>query len=401
MVRPEKNRYDVIEKTLDKITKPSRPRTRATYRSYINRYFELLKINDPNKYFDDKRNYVDDVWKVARKIKDWPPKTQITFISCIKRFLIRNKVNISTFEWEDIRKQYESYALINDVIPKPGQLKQLLQLASPKIKTLVMFLATTGCRLDETLHLTWNDIDMENRKVALLPEITKSKKKRFTFFTEETKELLEMWKKERKRHLANAYRKSAYVREQLSKKGYDIKKNENGVWEIYKDGKHIDIETLIEMDQRIFPFASNNAKEMWIALLEKAGKPYNEKDRNPKFKFERYRYHIHSLRKFWFHSFQNTGANKNHIDFMGGHRSLLDATYTDFWNDDKPLKKTYDDFSNCLFIFESKPDLTEVNENLKQKDEKISNLERELQELKAQVIEMRLEKLEKVNGIKK
>ncbi|GAI37625.1 unnamed protein product, partial [marine sediment metagenome] len=268
-----KPKYEVIEKTLDKITK--KPRTKAVYRSYINMYFKLLKVSNPNEYFTDKRNYTADMWKVADEIINMPPKTQQTFISCVKRFLIRNDVEIKTMEWQDIYSRNElneAYALTNDVIPKPEQLKRLLQLANPKIKTLAVFLATTGCRLNEALQLTWNDIDMDSRMIKLSPEIVKrrgEKGRRYTFFTEETKDLLESWKQERVRFLKNSMNKSIYVRNRLETQGYKIKR-ENNKFKIYKNGKKIDKKEIIALEQRIFPFSSQTATVSWHGLLEKA-----------------------------------------------------------------------------------------------------------------------------------
>ncbi|MCK4348823.1 MAG: site-specific integrase, partial [Thermoplasmatales archaeon] len=337
MTRPIKKKYEIIENALDKITK--KPGTKSTYRSYINRYFKILGVENPNSYLTSNRNYTDDIWTVAKEIENIPAKTQQTFVSAVKRFLRRLDVDIKAREWEDISSRNELtkvYALTDDVIPKSSQLKQLLQLSTPKIKILVLFLATTGCRLNEALQITWKDVDMDKRKVKLSGEITKSSMKRFTFFTEETKDALEAWKIERHRFITHSMKKSIFVRNQLAKDGFEIKKK-NDKWVIYKDGKRIDREKVIELDQRVFPFSSYTAQASWITLLEKAGMPFNEKDNNPKFDRPRYRFHIHCLRKFWFHSFQNTGANKNHIDFMGGHQSLLDATYTDFLSEPDKL----------------------------------------------------------------
>ena len=273
MTRPPKPKFDVIENTLGMITK--KPRTKATYRSYINMYFRILGVKNPDKYFTDNRDYTADIWKVAKKIENMPPKTQQTLVSSVKRFLQRNDIEIKTREWEDISSRNElkmAYSIVDDVIPKADQLKRLLQLSSPKIKTLVMFLATTGCRLNEALSLKWKDIDMDKRTVTLLPEITKKRKKRFTFFTEETKEVLEAWKRERHRFIKLSMKKSIYVRNQLAKDGFEIKKK-NDKWVIYKDGKPVERDKVIALDQRVFPFTSANAHQAWVALLSQAKQP--------------------------------------------------------------------------------------------------------------------------------
>jgi len=394
MSRPPKPKFEIIEKTLDKITK--KPRTRATYRSYINMYFKLLGVKNPNNYFTNNRDYTADIWEVAKKVENFPPKTQQTFVSCVKRFLQRNKAGIDIMEWEDISSGNEAYALVDDIIPKADQLKRVLQLSTPKIKTLVMFLSTTGCRLNEALTITWKDIDMDKRMVKLSAEITKKRKKRLTFFTEETKELLEAWKRERHRFIDHSMKKSIFVRNQLAKDGFEIEKKNNR-WVIYKDGKPVDREKVIALDNRVFPFTAKTAQTAWNALLEKAGPPFNEKDENPRLKNPHYRFHLHCLRKFWFHSFQNTGANKNHIDFMGAHRNPLDAIYTDFLQDSDKLKDTYDEHSPCLAIFESQPDLTDVQEEITglRDENKDLKYDMHLQKLQIDIMEEKIARLMK------
>jgi len=187
-------------------------------------------------------------------------------------------------------------------------------------------------------------------------------------------------------------KKSIFVRNQLARDGFEIKKKTDK-WVIYKDGKPVDREKVIELDNRVFPFTAQTAQTAWSALLEKSGAPFNEKDDNPRLKYSHYRYHLHCLRKFWFHSFQNTAANKNHIDFMGGHQSLLDSTYTNFLQDVDKLKETYDKHSVCLTIFESQPYISDINEQLKEKDERISDLEKktkDMDDIKMQLLELRL-----------
>lgn len=381
MVRPQKPKYEVIEKTLNKLTK--KPGTKATYRSYINLYFKLLKIKNPNTYFSDNRDYTKDIWTVAEKIEDMPPKTQHTFISCVKRFLLRNDIQIKSREWEDISSRNElkrAYAIVDDVIPKSNQLKRLLSIAEPKIKTLIQFLATTGCRIGEALQLTWNLVDMETCMVTIPAEISKTNRKRYTFFTEETKEMLIMWERERERFIMNSFTKSIYTRNHLAAKGYIIKKS-GDKWKLSKDGKRLEKKDLVKLEERIFPFTSQTATASWVGLLEKAGEPFNQKDHNPRLKFPRYRYHIHCMRKFWFHSFQNTNANKNHIDFMGGHQSLLDQTYTNFLDNPEVLKETYGKYSSCLAIFETPADTSDIRESLAEKEKQIDLMQHKMDEM--------------------
>ncbi len=398
MARLPKPKYEVIEKTLNKITK--KPRTKATYRSYINLYFKLLNVKNPETYFTSKRDYTKDVWEVAEKIENMPPKTQSILFTVVKRFLSRNDVEIKQRDWEDIASRNElkrAYAIVDDAIPTSNQLKRLLQFADPKIKTLVQFLSTTGCRIHEALQLTWDNIDLNTRMVKISAEISKTSRKRYTFFTEETKEMLEIWQKERVRFIANSMNKSIFVRNKLEAQGYTIKKS-GDKWKIYKGGKKIDKQDLIKLEQRVFPFSAQTATVSWNGLLEKAGEPFNKKDNNTRLKHPRYRYHFHSLRKFWFRSFQNTDANKNHIDFIGGHQSLLDQTYTDFLSQPEKLKDTYDKFSSCLLIFETQPDLTDINQQLAERNAEMQDLKQTIEDNKIQILELRVTIQELKNG---
>ena len=68
---------------------------------------------------------------------------------------------------------------------------------------------------------------------------------------------------------------------------------------------------------------------------------------------------------------------------------------------ERELAEAYQKGVGALLVFETPVDLTDVHEQLKEKDIRIRNLERAMQEMKAQIIELRLEKIEEANGIKK
>jgi hypothetical protein len=269
----------------------------------------------------------------------------------------------------------------------------------------------------EAVNLTFTDIDMEKRMVSLIDDTGKFDIQRYTFFTPEVKELLISWEKERIRLLEGKHVKSLYVRQMLEKEGFTIKmkpshkeKNKDGKevtrykYVVYMDGKEVTKDQLLQLDNRLFPFCEKNAIAMWTSLIEKAGSPFNKRDTNPKFKKSRYMYNQHCLRRFWYTQVSSSRFNIEFMNFIGGHMSELDSSYIRYldnpmWID--KIKKEYDNHMNCLSIFEAVPDLSGVHEELQEKDQRINDLERTMQELKAQVIEMRLERIEKANGIKK
>ena len=124
-------------------------------------------------------------------------------------------------------------------------------------------------------------------------------------------------------------------------------------------------------------------------MLEKAGDPYNKKDKNPKLKTEKYLYNIHCLRRFWITELPADRMNPEAVNYIGGHMSLLDRDYKNFeaerWR--RLFKEDYDKHMGCLNIFESIPNLTNINKE-------ISQLQKENEELDQKTNGLRLGLLE-------
>jgi len=258
--------------------------------------------------------------------------------------------------------------------PNNADMRAILSYGDIKSRTLFAFVCTTGMRIDEVLGLTFDDIDMKKCHVRIRREIAKGGSSRDTFFSIETKELLEKWIPERVRHLLRRYKKSTFVRSKLEQEGFELRKC-NGEWYVYKNDKRVNKEDLIKMENRIFPFDYQNALLIWHNLLEKAGDPYNRKDG------KYYLYNIHSLRRFWFTQMESSGANINFINYMGGHESELNSNYTSF--DVRKLKEDYDKHQNYLSIFSRMDEIDKlIKPELQKQDSAISDLAVENVELK-------------------
>ena len=268
----------VIEKFLRNFTSKA---TVRGYRSMLNHYFETLNIKDPNKYVNNGRDYNDDVKTYANSIKELPPLSQKTRIACVKSFLIDNDIDVKLSTWKSINKRIPGNEPVTDnVRPTNDQLKQILTHADIKSKALFLLISSSGMRITETLKLTFNDIDIDNRKITINSKNTKTNKKCITFFTEETKQALQEWYKVRDEFLKNSYYKSKFVRDSFAIKGIKISQDKQignvTIWKITKNGKQITDEELFEEENRIFPFSSDNAIKTWNLLLEKSG--LNEKE---------------------------------------------------------------------------------------------------------------------------
>ena len=335
----------VIEDFLKR--KSSKEGTKRVYRIILKGYFKCLgvKEEDIDNYFNSGRNYTEDIWAYADYIKEKAPKTQQYHLACVKVFLERYDVELKKRNWQDIYTRNGirgAKPVFQKRTPNNADMKKILSHGDIKSRTLFVFACTTGMRIEEVLSLTFADIDMDNRHARIKGELTKNHRPRDTFFTPEAKELLEEWKKERSRYLLVSYKKSHFLREHLRKLGYKVEQKHD-IWYITKDGRQLSKEDIIDLDPRVFPFNYDNAAVIWHNLLENAGHPYNQKDGIY------YMYNIHSLRRFWFTQLESSGANINHINFMGGHESELNATYTHF--EFRDLKETYDENMNYLSIF--------------------------------------------------
>lgn len=359
MSRKPIEKYEVVENFLKKVTK--KPGTRITYRSYLNRYFKELGITDQENYFDSNRDYVKDIEKVVFAIDSIPDRTQQSMLSCVKRFMEKNEIEIKANQWEEWITRNDigrPQAVTDDKIPTNSDLKTLLEYAVDiKTRALTMFLASTGLRIGEALQITipMLNADLKNNHIRLSADISKTHRIRHVFYTDECKEVLENWLKVREKYIKGKYSKSVFARENRR-----------------------------TTDNRLFPFARDNAIKTWNRLLERAGSPYNEKDDNKKLDKPRYKFHIHTIRKHWFSSLLNSGMKENFVNYIGGHESLLKSLYSDLEYQQELLKKNYDEHSNSLLVFSTPTDLKGVNQEITNLKEENQEKDKIINELKAQ-----------------
>lgn len=364
--------------------------TKRSYRCHIRKYFEVIGVNNPDTYFNNGRNYETDVKTFAQTLQKKPPLSQKTIMACIKAFLSDNEVDLKTKVWKNINNRIRGSGPVTDnVRPTNEQLKQILQHADIKSKALFLTISSSGMRVGESLQLTFDDIDIENRTITIPGEFTKNGNKCITYFTEEAKDAIMEWLKVRDEYLKNSYYKSKYVRDRFAKQGIIIEKDEKlstyniPVWKITKDGKEIDSNELIKDENRVFPFSAGSViQNMWNHLLEKSG--LNEKETDRRLKYPRYKYHIHTLRKFFTTNMTNDAVPETFVDKYVNHKERYNGAYTPATLEE--LKQMYDNHCNCLTVFsETYKVQKEIKPKLDAQDTAITELVKKNRELEEQI----------------
>lgn len=370
-----------IDEFLENFTSPS---TRKGYRSNIKNYFKFLG-EDPDTYFDKDRNYKQDVIRFSRSLVNRPPCSQQSIMSTVKMFLSEYDVEIKDKVWRNIRnRRGGTRPIIQECVPNNAELKQILQYGGIKARALFLIVSSSGMRIKETLQLTIDDIDLEKRWIKIPFKTTKSRSGRETGFTSEAKDALVEWLKYRDKFLMCGYRKSKFLRKKYEKKGISVKKK-GDKWIFVKGDKEIDAHLI---EKRVFPFGDGCARTIWNTLLERAGPPFNEKDEQEALAAPHYKYHIHTLRKFWFTEMRNSEANESHVNVMGGHDSSLDSRYI------KPrtetLRTTYEEHSGCLEIFSERWKIDrDIKPKLKEQGTLIANVVSRNKDLEAEIGNLR------------
>jgi len=376
---------DIIEYVVDKNKEYWATATKHNFRSRIRKYFEILELDISEDYFKKGKDYKKDIDKAWKVIVSKPPCTRNSFLSCIKSFYKYHDIEYKELFWKDLsRKGKGSGAIGMDKVPTNQELKQMLMHTDIRGKSLFVFNATSGMRIDAQLQLTWDDIDLKSHPklgIVTVPwEYTKKGSARICFITEEAKNLLLEWKKERKEYIKSIGQK-------------------------LKNLPQVDYEAKLT-DPRIWPFSYTSALTLFHDMIRKAG--FVEKQKHEikftrngkKFNVHRYKYHIHSMRKFVKTRLSLAGIPERVINFIVGHKGYM-AQY------DRPdveeLIPFYMKAYSSMLIFEKEStDVTDIRQQLQKKDGQIQKLleSQKIMELEIDIIKNKLE-MEKIKNGKK
>jgi len=301
------------------------------------------------RYLDEDRNFLEDfnnyiLWMNKEK---YAPKSIHATLSMVKKFFSRHGHKLTDEEWEDLQVLLApNKPRTQDKTLTKEQLKSVLNHLGLSMRALILFLASTGARIGETLQLKVTDInlDLDPPEVTIRPQYTKKEVGgRVIWFSYEARDAIREWLKakvDRKKKTGEPFPK-------------DI----------------------------IFGFAFGTATRMWHIALEKAG--LDQRDPSTKHRF--YVYHIHTLRKFFNTQLIMDGVHDNIIQAWMGHSKYLAEAYDRFTQEQ--LAKMYRDHMDAVSVYGSgstskfMKKLEAIEKDVKHKDEELSKVREMLDKL--------------------
>lgn len=349
-------------------------KTKAAYSSNIVKFFLFLDIH-PDEYIKDIRlleknerlKQTDFYEKTIKKywhhcMKEYAPLSINVKMNTIKSFLIDHRIDLDKVFWKTIRSNSKGNAAATiDKVPTPQELKKILSYANPKAKALFLCISSSGMRREEATLLEPRDIPAFNEikegtypkgepaEITLRAEITKNSRNCYTFISCEAVDALHSWLQVREKYIQTKD-------ERCPRSNFKHIKDENVNLERYH--KHI------------FPFSTQTANDAFNRCLKKSG--FDEKDETT----ERYKIHIHSLRKY---AKINFTENKEVMDALMNHTQNLDKIYASFSKEQ--IKEIYRKGQNGLLVFERPIDesslIAELQDKLKEQDKRIREIKEE------------------------
>jgi integrase len=347
MRKPRKPVTDpVLKKWLTEFKKPT---TRRSYTSSIRKFKQLLGIEDLGEYLRGEPDTDKDIKNFLIALEGRPSKSIAAYLAAVKVFLQDHDVPLNGNNWRKLKRRgfipKKVRAETRDKKPTKTMLKKILNYVDIKGRAMILFLVSSGARIGETLQLKAEDLDLESEppKAIIRNEYTKSGVGgRTAFFSYEARDAIRDWLR---------------IKDNMGKRS-------GGTYE----------------DPRIFPWSDFTARFIWNSACAKAG--LDQKDTRT----NRRVFHLHSLRKFFR---TNISLNLNYIHALMGHSEYLDDAY--LRQEQKDIAEAYlEAMPNVSVYAIENTELKQETQNLKEeiqklrtkektKDEKIAELEQQLE----------------------
>jgi len=361
---------EIIDKFFEKklITSSN---TQKSYKCSILKYFSLINKDmgtyfNGNKTLDDYENDLNKAYMELDK-QNIPLLSIRTHFNSIKQFMCTMDRECKKLDfWDTLKMRVRGADSISkEFIPNQKDIKSVLTHGNACSRAMYLIMASTGMRIGELLALYPEDIDTSIRPAVVnirrsydcakenkVKMMTKTKKKRISFLTDEAVDSYLEWKKIRDDYLKVAVTKSKY----------------------YKDNN----------DKRIFPMTTETARKKWLNLVKKSGLYETDTETN------RLTLHPHCLRKF----FRSYFGNADLSEHLMGHATGMDKYYRNMKKED--ISKEFLKYAHNVTIFERPVDLTDVNEKIGQMTQENQKLQNDVDKLRMELLEVKMKQVQEL-----
>lgn len=317
--------------------KDSTPEEREQYeeaaRSYLNGDIELLR---------DLKGFKDHMFDLKR-----PPHSISQNITCVRIWLEHYDHILTSKELRDLKKYMprQRNGVTREDEITPDIIRLILAHSNPKVKAMVLLLLSSGIRIGELVKLTPEDIDFNKNTIYISDLISKTGETRITFFTDEAKEALKFYLKDREECIVRAEDRAGRLGKKYTRK------------------------------DEVFPFTTGNMRGVFNTALDNSG--LKKTDRRT----GRNTIHPHGLRKCFISWLKLAGCPEDIVESLAGHQGYLSVAYRRYG--EGQLREQYQKYSHVLTIedygYEKRKQL---EERVGGQADRILALERELNSLK-------------------
>ena len=294
------SRYGVVRKKKDSTLKE-----RMQYEKLAKKYLEG-KVSP----LVDLKGYKDYLTKLKR-----PPHSISQGVTCVRIWLEHYDHELSSKDMRELKKHMPSQrtGVTREGELSPDIVKTILShTADTRLKSAILLMLTSGIRVGELVKLTIDDVDLKKNSIYISDLIAKSGVTRTTFFTNEARDALVAYLKERDKYVAQA------------------KKFTPRLGQRYQES------------DLLFPITTNVFRTTMNAALKKSGLHQIDKRTN------RANVHPHSLRKYFSSTLKLAGMQEGIVENLMGHTTQLSAAYGIY--SDAQLREQYQKFSFCLDV---------------------------------------------------
>jgi integrase len=331
------HRYGNVRKKKD-----STPEEREQYEKLAAKYLKG-KVNP----LVDLKGYKNYLTSLKR-----PPHSISQGVTCVRIWLEHYEHGLNSKDMRELKKHLPSQ---RTGVTREGELSPeiirsiLAHTGDTRLRAAILVMTTSGIRVGELSGLTSRDVDLPKNTIHISDLVAKGGIQRTTFITDEAKEALAEYIKDRVGYINRAKRLTPNLKKQ------------------YRES------------EKLFPMTDKTIRNGLNGALKRAGLYETDSRTN------RTTVHPHSFRKYFSSTLKLAGMPEDITEVLMGHSTQLSTAYRVY--SDRQLKEKYDQYSHVLNIGDFGYGVRqELKSRMNGQDEEIKQLRREKEELKERLV---------------